>query len=110
MFIAMNRFMVHPDHTEEFETIWKSRESHLGKLKGFRSFRLLKGPDREDHVLYSSHTIWASKADFEAWTKSEEFRMAHKGAGDHRHVYIGPPQFEGFEVVLEELAEGETAA
>ena len=105
MFIAMNRFKVRPESTEEFETIWKSRETHLATLPGFRSFRLLQGPAHDDHALYASHTIWASKADFEAWTHSEAFRMAHKDAGSHRHIYLGPPQFEGFEVVIGELPE-----
>ena len=51
--------------------MWKSRDSYLHELKGFVEFHLLKGPEAEDHTLYSSHTVWASKADFEAWTKSE---------------------------------------
>jgi hypothetical protein len=25
--------------------------------QGFQAFHLLRGPEREDHVLYSSHTI-----------------------------------------------------
>ncbi len=35
---------------------------------------------------------------FEAWTKSEAFRAAHQRAGDNKPLYLGPPQFEGFEV------------
>jgi hypothetical protein len=31
----------------------------------------------EDHTLYASHTVWESRAAFEAWTKSEAFRAAH---------------------------------
>ena len=37
--------------------------------------------------------------DFEAWTKSEAFRKAHSGAGNRGHLYLGHPEFEGFEVV-----------
>ncbi len=33
-------------------------------------FHLLKGPEAEDHTLYASHTVWESRAVFEAWTKS----------------------------------------
>jgi heme-degrading monooxygenase HmoA len=47
-------------------------------------FHLLKGPEREDHVLYSSHAIWRSYEDFEAWTKSEQFRKVHAGAGTNK--------------------------
>jgi heme-degrading monooxygenase HmoA len=35
---------------------------------------------------------------FEAWTKSEAFRAAHHNAGDNKPLYLGHPQFEGFEV------------
>ena len=50
-------------------------------------------------MLYASHTIWASQAAFEAWTRSEAFRAAHANAGTNRPMYLGHPEFEGFEVV-----------
>ena len=99
MFIAMNRFQVAPGSEGEFEQVWLSRDSHLKSVPGFVEFHLLRGPAREGHVLYSSHTIWRSRADFEAWTQSEAFRAAHQGAGDCRGLYLGPPQFEGFDVI-----------
>jgi hypothetical protein len=40
-----------------------------------------------------------SYADFEAWTKSEAFRAAHRGAGQNKPLYLGHPEFEGFEVL-----------
>jgi heme-degrading monooxygenase HmoA len=48
--------------------------------------------------------IWDSRDAFDAWTKSEAFRAAHKDAGNRttRDALMGPPQFEGFETVLEE--------
>lgn len=103
-FIAMNRFKIHPDRTADFEEIWKSRESRLNELKGFREFRLLKGPQTEDYALYSSHVVWDSRDDFEAWTKSQQFRDAHKNAGkrEGESPILGHPQFEGFETVLHE--------
>ncbi len=99
-FIAMNRFKVAKGKEAEFEAIWKGRDSRLNEMKGFVEFHLLRGPEHEDHTLYSSHTIWDSKADFDAWTKSEQFRDAHKNAGGHSGIYLGHPNFEGFEVVL----------
>ena len=101
MYIAMNRFRVLKDKAEAFETIWRERESHLDRMPGFVSFHLLRGPDREDHVLYASHTLWRSKADFEAWTRSDEFRASHANAGqaNREQVYLGHPEFEGFEAV-----------
>jgi heme-degrading monooxygenase HmoA len=99
MFIAMNRFKVAVGSEADFEHVWKSRDTYLNEMPGFVEFHLLKGPAREDHTLYSSHTIWRDKADFEAWTKSEAFRKAHQGAGDRKPLYLGHPEFEGFEVV-----------
>lgn len=101
MFIAMNRFKVFKDATTEFEAVWKNRDSHLHEMKGFESFHLLRGPESEAHVLYSSHTVWRSKADFEAWTTSEQFRKAHGRAPSTKPLYDGHPQFEGFEPVQE---------
>jgi heme-degrading monooxygenase HmoA len=98
MFIAMNRFRVKKGAEEAFEQVWMSRDTHLHEVPGFVEFHLLKGPEHDDCVLYSSHTVWQSKAAFEAWTKSEAFRKAHKDAGQNSSLYIDHPQFEGFEV------------
>ena len=62
MFIAMNRFEVVKGKEDAFEAMWKTRDSYLHELKGFIEFHLLKGPEAEDHTLYSSQTQWASKA------------------------------------------------
>ena len=37
---------------------------------------------------------------FEAWTKSESFKLAHRNAGKHRDIYLGPPELETLEKVL----------
>ena len=99
MFIAMNRFKVAPGAEEEFERVWTTRDTHLRAMPGFVEFHLLRGPAREDHVLYASHTIWRSRAAFEAWTRSEAFRLAHQGAGGRKPLYLGHPEFEGFEAI-----------
>jgi len=99
MFIAMNRFKVRKGYEADFERVWAERDSHLSEVPGFIEFHLLRGPEEEDHTLYSSHTIWESRAAFEAWTQSEAFREAHRNAGDNRYLYLEGPRFEGFEVV-----------
>jgi heme-degrading monooxygenase HmoA len=101
MFLAMNRFKVRPDAAADFEKVWRDRDSRLAELQGFVSFSLLRGPEAEDHVLYASHTIWRTREDFENWTKSEQFRAAHAGAGTAKPMYLGHPQFEGFQSVIE---------
>ena len=96
MFIAMNRLKVVKGSEHDFEQVWFNRKSTLGEMPGFIVFHLVKGPEREDHVLYASHTVWRSRADFEVWTKSEQFRDAHRNAGGSKVHYLGHPQFEGF--------------
>jgi heme-degrading monooxygenase HmoA len=105
MFIAMNRFQVAKGSEATFEQVWTSRDTYLDKVPGFVEFHLLKGPEAEDYTLYASHTIWESRAVFEAWTKSEAFRAAHQKAGDNKPLYLGHPQFEGFDV-LQTVARG----
>ncbi len=99
MFIAMNRFKVRNGEEAAFEQRWRERDSHLHKVPGFIEFHLLKGPERGDHVLYASHSQWQSRDAFEAWTRSPEFRAAHRDAGEGRPLTLGHPEFEGFEVV-----------
>ncbi|MEM1299715.1 MAG: antibiotic biosynthesis monooxygenase [Pseudomonadota bacterium] len=99
MFVAMNRFKVVKGSEEAFEAVWKGRDTKLGEMKGFVDFHLLRGPEGEEHTLYASHTIWASREDFEAWTKSQQFRDAHKDAGSNKVLYQGHPEFEGFSAV-----------
>lgn len=98
-FIAMNRFKVLKDKTQSFEQAWLGRTSRLDEVPGFVEFRLLKGPEHEDYILYASHTLWASKECFVAWTQSEQFRAAHAQAGDEKPKTLGHPEFEGFEAI-----------
>ena len=99
MFIAMNRFQIRPGQEEAFETLWRERDSRLGDLPGFKTFMLLRGETTKEYTLFVSHTVWASREHFDAWTRSEAFRAAHAGAGDHGHIYLGHPNFEGFGAV-----------
>jgi heme-degrading monooxygenase HmoA len=99
VFIAMNRFQVKLGSEPDFEAVWLARDTHLQRVPGFVSFELLRGPEQDGTRLYASHSLWASREAFEAWTRSEAFRLAHKDAGDHRELYAGPPQFEGFDVL-----------
>lgn len=101
MFIAMNRFRIAPGREAEFEELWRTRESHLAGMPGFREFHLLRGATSAEHTLFVSHSVWDSRAVFEDWTRSEAFRKAHANAGGaNRDLYLGPPQLECFEVVL----------
>ncbi len=75
----MNRFKIVIGRESDFEDIWKNKETRLDNVKGFRKFNLLKGFFIEEHTLYTSHSAWDSKTDFENWKKSEASRKAHSG-------------------------------
>jgi heme-degrading monooxygenase HmoA len=99
MFIAMNRFRVRRGEEDRFERVWTERDTHLKGVDGFCEFHLLRGPAEEEHTLFASHTVWESRSAFEAWTRSQAFRDAHRNAGDNSGLYLDHPRFEGFEVV-----------
>ncbi|MEM8824732.1 MAG: antibiotic biosynthesis monooxygenase [Pseudomonadota bacterium] len=101
MYLTMNRFRVREGHETAFEEVWQNRDSHLKTVDGFVAFHLLKGQLADGIRLYASHTAWRDQAAFEAWTKSEAFRAAHKGATSHKDMYDGHPMLEVFESVQE---------
>lgn len=99
MYLTMNRFKVRRGAEADFEALWTGRDSHLPQVKGFVAFHLMKGAEAADHTLYASHTLWENAEAFRDWTKSEAFRAAHRGAGAHGDLYLGPPDLELFEAV-----------
>ena len=100
MFIAMNRFKIVPGKEDQFEKVWRERDTHLNNVPGFEEFHLVKGKKTDEFSLYASHSVWKSQEDFLNWTKSEAFRLAHKDAGKHQDLYLGHPNFEGFEKII----------
>ena len=100
MCIAMNRFKIVPGKENEFEKVWRKRDTHLSGVDGFKEFHLVKGDKNDEFSLYASHSIWNSKEDFINWTKSEAFKLAHKNAAQHKNLYLGEQNFEGFQVVI----------
>ncbi len=96
MFIAMNHFRVAPGKGEEFETIWRERETYLESVPGFLHFALLRGDEEGEYV---SHSTWESREAFEAWTQSEEFRKGH-AQGSLMSILQGPPQVRLYEAVV----------
>lgn len=100
MYVAMNRFRIAPGKEQDFIEIWKSRDSYLEEVPGFKSFNLLQGPSTEEYTLFASHSVWESEEAFIGWTKSEAFRKAHANAKPAKDIYLGPPQLECFNSVI----------
>ncbi len=99
MFIAMNRFQVVPGRGDDFERIWRERETYLDGVPGFVRFALLRGENGE----YLSHSTWTSRETFEAWTNSESFRKGH-AQGSLLGVLAGPPVIGLYDAVLAQEA------
>jgi len=102
MYVAMNRFRVTKGSEDAFETLWRDRDSHLAGTSGFLDFAMLRGAATGDHTLYISQSRWASEEAFRGWMTSDSFRRAHRDAGGAKHLYLGPPTFEGF-AALEDI-------
>lgn len=96
----MNRFAINPGREADFETAWRSRRSFLDSVPGFVHFALLKGDQPGEYI---SHTTWQSRAAFEAWTTSEQFRAGH-GQTAMDGVLAGHPAVSVYEVALEQAA------
>ncbi len=109
MFIVMNRFLINSGKEADFESAWRGRERHLDEFEGFQHFSLLKNETSADGTIeYISHTIWATRADFETWRSSEQFTQAHAGARTEG-VIAGPPHASLYEAVIEESSAKVTA-
>jgi len=61
---------------------------------------VLRGETKDGLTLFVSHSTWASRDAFVAWTESDAFRKAHGDARSPQGTLAGHPIFEGFEVVL----------
>ena len=102
MYIAMNRFRIVEGQEEAFESTWRNRNRYVQDVPGFVDFKLLRGETEEGITSYVSHSTWASKEAFTAWTNSEAFQNAHRDARSPKGTLAGPPAFSGWDVVLEE--------
>lgn len=89
-YVTMNTFNIKLGCEDDFETIWRERESSLAEFSGFKQFMLLKvdnGKEEEEGVDLSrnslgytqfiTHTVWAHKTDFEVWRRSQDFKKRH---------------------------------
>lgn len=102
MIIVSNRIPVNPDYAEAFETIFEERASLVDGMKGFIAFQLLRPTKSGDP--YVVMTFWESKADFQAWTQSDEFKEGHAKSGTlPPETFTGHPKLEVHEVVQSTL-------
>ena len=101
MFVTMNRFTIAPEHWDDFENRFRQRAGLIDGEPGFIRNAVLRPTENScnQHVIL---TMWETRQDFKAWTKSEAFRKAHEKAGHTpREWFIAPTKLEIFESVTD---------
>ena len=97
MYIVMNRFQVTEGREEDFEELWRTRDSYLTEVDGFQEFHLLRGEGGD----FISHTTWENKAAFEAWVGSESFHKAHARSSETPpDLFAGPAKLGTYDIVM----------
>lgn len=117
-FVAANRFTVREGAEAEFEERWKSRDSDLAELPGFKSFTMLRRDGSSskkdpfgDDFNYMSFTVWKDKESFAGWRNSQSFKDAHSGGGGDPEKkkkeapWVKPPTVAFWEGILELTSE-----
>ena len=100
MYIAMNHFHIAAGRAEEFERVWRERDSHLDEVPGFVRFHLVRGKDDDDGShRYASHVEWQNRQAFVDWTHSEAFRKAHATRSTPEGLMLEHPRFHGWQAV-----------
>jgi len=100
MYIVMNRIDVSPEYAEAFEERFRSRARAVDEMPGFIRNLVLRPQRPEDPYIVL--TMWRSREDFEAWTRSDAFQRGHARSGSlPSEAFRGPSKLEQYEVVLD---------
>ena len=109
MFTVMNRIPVKPEYAEQFEERFRNRAGLVDSMPGFIRNEVLR-PAQEGKP-YIVLTYWQSKADFERWTESDEFKQGHARSGSlPREAFAGRNELEMHEVILNSDEKGASAS
>lgn len=100
MITTANRIFVNPEYAEQFEETFRTRAGLVDRMPGFVSNQLLRPVTPGDPYIVL--TVWESRAQFEAWVRSDEFRQGHARSGSlPREAYSGPNKLELHEIILD---------
>ena len=105
MFIAMNTFKVASGKEQQFEEIWKTRDTYLHDVPGIIRFSLLRGDAQGEYI---SHSTWESRDAFIAWMQSPAFAAGHR-QGSLAGILEHPPAPKMYEAVMEQEFAGARA-
>ncbi len=100
MIAVANRIFVNPEYADRFEENFRRRAGLVDGMPGFISNRVLR-PTKEGDP-YIVLTFWRSRADFEAWIKSDAFVKGHARSGTlPKEAFTAPNKLEVHEVILD---------
>lgn len=102
MITTANRIYVNPEYAEQFEENFRNRAKLVDTMPGFIRNQLLRPVNPEEP--YVVFTTWESRAHFEAWVRSDEFRQGHARSGSlPREAFTKANQLELHEIVLDSV-------
>jgi heme-degrading monooxygenase HmoA len=97
MITVANRITVNPEYADVFEQRFQERAGLVDGMPGFISNQVLRPVKAGDP--YVVLTFWESREQFEAWTRSDEFRQGHAQSSTlPREAFVGS-QLEMHEVI-----------
>jgi len=73
MITTANRIFVNPEYADLFEENFRNRAGLVDRMPGFVSNQLLRPVNPGDPYIVL--TVWESRAHFENWVRSDEFRL-----------------------------------
>ncbi len=105
MFVTMNCIPVNPEHAEQFERTFSERARLVDTMPGFVRNLVLR-PANPAEQPYVVMTFWESRAHFEHWVNSPEFKEGHARRGTlPRETFRGHSKLECFEVFTDSRPE-----
>jgi heme oxygenase (mycobilin-producing) len=100
MITVANRIFVTPEFAGQFEERFRERARLVDRMPGFISNQVLRPVNEGDP--YVVLTWWRSREDFEAWTRSDEFRQGHARSGTlPKEAFAAANKLELHEVFLD---------
>jgi heme oxygenase (mycobilin-producing) len=98
MITVANRIFVDPAFADQFEARFRDRAGLVDRMPGFISNQVLRPVNPEDPYIVL--TWWEKREHFEAWTRSDEFRLGHARSGTlPKEAFTGPNKLELHEVL-----------
>jgi heme oxygenase (mycobilin-producing) len=98
MITVANRIFVKPEYAAQFEDNFRNRARMVDDMPGFIANQVLRPVNDGDP--YVVLTFWNSRADFDAWVRSDAFVKGHARSGTlPREAFSGPNKLEIHEII-----------